>query len=340
MLRRWDQARHGEGQLVLLSAPPGFGKSRIAQAFRERIRADTIEHQYFGSPFHVNSAFHPFIRHIERAATITRADSPAQKLDKLEAMLGESPASQREAVALVATLLSIPFGDRYPPLQINEIVQKQRTMTLLEEQLAELSARAPLLLLFEDAHWIDPTSLELIGKIIRRSATLPAMIIVTYRPEFAPPWLQFAHVTMLRLNSLGRSQATLLIQETAEGRALPAQIVDQIVAKSQGVPLFVEEVTRSILESGDLAEDGKRYVMRGSMRDFVIPSTLQDSLIARLDRLGPAKEVALTASIIGREFSYELLEAVSGASARRSRACHVSASASATLGSIALSIAP
>jgi predicted ATPase len=211
----------------------------------------------------------------------------------------------------LAALLSIPFGERYPPLQINELVQKQRTMEILEEQLIQLSSRGPVLVVCEDAHWIDPTSLELMNRFIRRVADLPVMIIVTHRPEFTPPWLDLGHVTMLKLNQLGRSEVIDLIHKAAGGKSLPETIVTQIAAKSEGVPLFIEEITRSILESGDLEEVGGRYVLRQSIRDFTIPSTLQDSLIARLDRLGSAKDVVLTASIIGREFSYELIEAVS-----------------------------
>lgn len=309
--RRWEQARAGEGQLVLLSAPAGVGKSRMVQAFRESLGdAPVLCVQYFGSPFHANSAFHPFVRQIEWAAGIARTDVASQKLDKLEALLGGSAEASSETAPLVAALLSIPFGDRYPPLQINEAVQKQRTMAAIEDHLAELSARQPLLVLFEDAHWIDPTSLELMKRIVRRAADLPIMIVVTYRPEFAPPATELGHVTMLKLNGLGRSLAIDLVREVASGRMLPEAIVEQIVAKAQGIPLFIEEITRSIIDSGDLEEMGKRYELRRPDRDFVIPSTLQDSLIARLDRLGPAKDVALTASVVGREFTYELLEAV------------------------------
>ena len=214
----------------------------------------------------------------------------------------------------MAELLSVPFGNRYPPLQITEPVQKQRTKDLLEEQLVLLSARGPVLVIFEDAHWIDPTSIELMNKLVRRVVDLPVMIIVTYRPEFTPSWSDLDHATILKLNHLGRSQVVDLIHKTAGGKALPEAIIEQVAAKSQGIPLFIEEITRSILESDDLEELAERYVLRQSARGFTIPSTLQDSLIARLDRLGAAKEIALTASVIGREFSYELLEAISSVS--------------------------
>src|SRR5271168_19159 len=309
--RRWDHAKDCDGQLILLSAPAGFGKSRITQALRERLDDRSVTClQYFGSPFHVNSAFYPIIRQLEWAAGIVRTDTGPRKLDKLEAVLTNSAEDETEAAALMADLLSIPFGERYPPLQLTEAVQKQRTMEVLEEQLVVLSRRDAVLVLFEDTHWFDPTSLELMDRIVRRLVDLPVMIVVTYRPEFTAPWLDLGHVTMLKLNHLGRSQVVDLICKTAGGKTLPEAIVDQIATKSQGVPLFIEEITRAILESGDLEEEGERYVLRQSIRDFTIPSTLQDSLIARLDRLGVAKDVALTASIIGREFSYELLDAV------------------------------
>ena len=283
---RWDQAKDGDGQLILLSGPAGFGKSRMTQAFREDLGDSSITClQYFGSPFHVNSAFYPFIRQLEWAAGIVRTDAGAQKLDKLEAMLEGSAEDRTEAATLVAALLSIPFGDRYPPLQITEPVQKQRTMDLLEKQLVLLSTHGPVLVIFEDTHWIDPTSIQLMNKLVRRVVDLPVLIIVTYRPEFTPPWLDLGHATMMKLNHLGRSQVVDLIHKTAGGKTLPEAIVEQVAAKSQGSPLFIEEITRSILESGDLEEVGERYVLRQSIRDFTIPSTLQE-LVDRAS--GPA----------------------------------------------------
>jgi class 3 adenylate cyclase/predicted ATPase len=310
--RRWDDAKGGDGQLILLSAPAGFGKSRITEAFREDLGDSSILYlQYLASPFYVNSPFYPFIKRLEWAAGIARTDTDVQKLDKLEATLQESAENIREAAPLLAALLSIPFGGRYPPLQINEMVQKQKTMEVLEEQLISLSSRAPVLIVFEDAHWIDRTSLALMDRVVRRLADIPMMTVVTYRPEFTPPWQDLGHVTVLRLNQLPRRQVVDLIKEAAGGKTLPEAIVGQIAGKSGGVPLFIEEITRSILESGNLQLDGERYVLRQSTGAFTIPSTLQDSLIARLDRLGSAKDVVLSASIIGREFSYELIEAIS-----------------------------
>jgi class 3 adenylate cyclase/predicted ATPase len=313
--RRWNHAKEGDGQLVLLSAPAGFGKSRLTLSFREHLDDSSVTClQYFGSPFHVNSPFHPFIRQLERAAGIARTDTTVEKLHKLEGILEGSAENRIEQVPLLAALLSIPFEELYPRLQINELVQQQRTRELLEEQLVLISQRGPVLVVFEDAHWIDPSSLELMNSAIRRVANLPIMIVVTHRPEFPSPWSDLGHATVLKLNQLGRSQVVELIHKAAGGKTLPEAIIEHIVSKSQGIPLFTEEITRSILESGDLEEYRDHYVMRQSIREFTIPSTLQDSLIARLDRLGSAKDVVLTASIIGREFSYELIEALSSVS--------------------------
>ena len=309
--RHWESAKESEGQVVLLSAPAGFGKSRIAATFREEMRGSaTACPQYFGSPFHTASPFYPFIGQLEWAAGITRTDSAPQRLEKLEAVLVGGGEERLELAPLLAALLSIPFGDRYAPLQINEQVQKQRTMDELLARLIGSSVRGAALTIFEDVHWFDPTSLELMGVAVRRAVHLPMMVVVTHRPEFLPPWLELGHVTLLKLSNLARRDAVALIRKAADDKALPDSFVEQILAKSQGVPLFIEEITRSILESGDLEERDNRYVLRHENREFVIPSTLQDSLVARLDRLGTARDVALAASIIGREFPYELIAAV------------------------------
>ena len=239
--------------------------------------------------------------------------SADQKLDKLEAALAGPADTVAEAVPLLAALLSIPYAQRYPQLEtiMSELVRKQRTMHVIEEQLALLSRRGPLLVVFEDAHWADPTSIELLGRILRRVAGLRAMVIANFRPEFIPPWLGLGHVTLLTLNQLGRRQVNELIDKTAAGVTLPEPVIEQIVAKAQGVPLFVEEITRSVLASGAASRsETDSIISKDAHASFVIPATLQDSLVARLDRLGPVKDVALAASIIGQEFSFELVEAL------------------------------
>jgi class 3 adenylate cyclase/predicted ATPase len=313
LLRRcWNHAREGNGQLILLSAPAGYGKSRITKAFREQFGDSPVPClQFLASPFYVDSPFYPFIKRLEWTAGIVRTDSEAEKLDKLEGILHGSEETKSEAAPLLAALLSIPFGDRYPRLQINRLVQKQRTMEVLEEQVVLLSSHGPVLFVFEDAHWIDRTSLELLNKIILRAADLAVMIVVTYRPEFVPNWLDLDHMTEIKLSQLDGSDVVEFIHRAAGDKTLPEVVAEQIAAKSGGIPLFLEEITRSILESGALEFDGERYVLRQSTGAFTIPSTLQDSLIARLDRLGSAKDVVLAASIIGREFSYELIKAIS-----------------------------
>ena len=268
--------------------------------------------QFFCSPYHTNSALYPFMRQLELAAGLDRDTSADQKLDKLEAALAGPADIVAEASPLLAALLSIPYEHRYPQLEtiMSDMVRKQRTMHVIEEQLALLSRRGPLLVIFEDAHWADPTSIELLGRILRRVAGLRAMVIANFRPEFSPPWLALGHVTLLTLNQLGRRQVNELIEKTSTGVTLPESVIEQIVAKSEGVPLFVEEITRSVLASSALKERDWQYHLKDTHASFAIPATLQDSLVARLDRLGPVKDVALAASIIGQEFSFELVEAL------------------------------
>jgi class 3 adenylate cyclase/predicted ATPase len=313
MRQRWERAREGDGQVILLSALAGMGKSRMTQAFRDALVAvPPTCLQLFCTPYHTNSAFYPFIRQLEFAAGFARDDPPDRKLEKLETMLEGPPETVAEAAPLLAALLLIPYADRYTQLEtiMSELVRKQRTMAVLEEQLVLLSERSPVLLIFEDAHWADPTSLELMSRVVRRVEGLRVLVIVNFRPEFTPPWLGLGHVTLLTLNQFGRQQVTELIEKAARGVVLPGPVVEEIIAKAQGVPLFVEEITRSVVGSGTIEEIEGRYRLKGAGAPFVIPATLKDSLVARLDRLGPAKDVALAASIIGQQFSFELGEAV------------------------------
>jgi class 3 adenylate cyclase/predicted ATPase len=313
MRHRWERAVDGDGQVILLAAQAGMGKSRVTQAFRDSLgELGPICVHFFCSPYHANSALYPFMRQLESAAGLDRDDSADQKLDKLESALVGSADVVAEASPLLASLLSIPYAQRYPQLEtiMSELVRKQRTMHVIEEQLALLSARGQLLIIFEDAHWADATSIELLGRILRRVAGLRAMVITNFRPEFTPPWLGLGHVTLLTLSQLGRRQVNELIDRTAGGVTLPEAIIEQILTKSEGIPLFVEEITRSVLASDALEKRDGKYRLRDVVTSFVIPATLQDSLVARLDRLGSVKDVALAASIIGQEFSFELVQAL------------------------------
>jgi tetratricopeptide (TPR) repeat protein len=314
-LRRWEQACDGEGQVVMLSGEPGVGKSRIAQTVYERIKTDAgpdyLRVRCQCSPYYANTAFHPFIDQIERAAGFDRQDELGIKLDKLEALLAQGTNRVREAAAFISAMLSLPGGERYGPLDLTPQKQKEEILKALIEQLVGLSRRQPVLFVFEDIHWIDPTSLEVLNAMVDRIATERVLLVVTFRPEFVPPWLGRPHVTLVSLNRLARRQSAALVEGVIGGKRLPPEVLDQIVAKTDGVPLFVEELTKTVLEAGFLKEQDDRYELEGPLPPLAIPATLHDSLMARLDRLAPVKEVAQLGAAVGRDFSYELLAAVS-----------------------------
>jgi class 3 adenylate cyclase/predicted ATPase len=311
LLDRWEQAKEGDGQVVLLSGEPGIGKSRLLQALRERL-AD-MPHILLGcycSPHRLDSPLQPVIAHLERAANFARGDEPEQKLAKLEALLAQRDEDVARAAPLFASLLSIPAAGRYAPLDMSRQQQRERTLSTLVDQIERLAARQPVLLVWEDVHWADPTSLELLGLAIDRVQGLPVLAVVTFRPEFTPPWRGYTHVTGLTLNRLSRRRCGHLVAGVTGGKTLPDVVLDQIATKSDGMPLFAEELTKAVIESGLLREEDDRYELDGPLPPLAIPATLQDSLMARLDRLTPAKEVAQVAAVIGREFSHELLAAI------------------------------
>ena len=305
----------GEGQVVLLSGEAGIGKSRLTAALLERLSGEAHTRlRYFCSPQHTDSAFYPIIGQMERAAGLAHDDKPQAKLDKLDAVLAQTSTSTEDA-ALFAEMLSLPNDGRYPALELAPEQRRQRTLEALTSQLAELARLQPVLMIFEDAHWIDPTSLEVFGRIVDRIKTLPVLLIVTFRPEFDAPWVGQSHVTSLTLNRLGEREAAAIIARLVGNKELPADVLAEIVERTDGIPLFVEEMTKAVLEA-ESEGAARRTVAAVPSPALAVPASLHASLMARLDRLGPAKEVAQIGSAIGREFSHALLASV----ARKSEA--------------------
>jgi class 3 adenylate cyclase/predicted ATPase len=311
LLRRWALAKARDGQVVLVSGEPGIGKSRLTAALAERLVTEPHIHlRYFCSPYHQDSALHPFIDHLGRAAGFAHDDSPTARLEKLEALLARAMPPD-EDVALLADLLSLPTSERYPLPNFSPQRKKERTLEALLRQLEGLARQQPVLVVFEDTHWNDPTSHELLDLTVECVRGLPVLLIVTFRPEFQPPWTGQPQVTMLALNRLDRRDRTALAMQIAGGKALPDEVVAQIINHTDGVPLFVEELTKSILESGLLREEAERYVLDRALPPLAIPTSLHDSLMARLDRRAWVRRVAQIGAAIGREFSLTLLRAVS-----------------------------
>ncbi len=312
LLRRWRRAKQGEGQIALISGEPGIGKSRLVHALQERIVQDPhTPVRLQCSPFHTNSALYPMIDYLERAAGLKPDDDTGSKLDKLEALLRLSGDRIEDAAPLMAELLSITTESRYSPLKISPQEKKHRTLHTINTRLVALADQRPILVVLEDAHWIDPTTLELMELIIESATQAAILVVISYRPEFTSPWVGRPRVTLLALNRLDHESCALMVKEVAASRTLPDEIRRQIIARTDGVPLFVEELTRSILESGPQdATRGSRDAV-GSKTSMEIPATLMDSLEARLDRLGPAKDVAQLGATIGRTFDYDLLAKVS-----------------------------
>jgi class 3 adenylate cyclase/predicted ATPase len=309
LLRRWSKAKSGEGQVVLLSGEPGIGKSRLTAALLERIAAEPhIRLRYFCSPQHTDSALYPIISRVERAAQFAREDTAQAKLDKLDTHLALCFTARKDA-ALISEMLSLPNDGRYPKLGLEPQQQRQKMLEALTAQIDALSRSNPLVMIFEDVHWIDPTSLEVLGRTVDRLRTLGVLLIITHRPEFEPPWIGRPYVTALNLNRLGERQIVVLIDRVTGNKSLPESVRLDIIERTDGIPLFVEEMTKAVLEA-ESEGDARKTASSVSPSASAVPASLHASLMARLDRLGPAKGLAQTGAAIGREFSHALLAAV------------------------------
>src|SRR5215469_10652321 len=310
LLRRWSRAKGGDGQVVLISGEPGIGKSRLTAALLESLAPEPHTRlRYFCSPQHTDSAFSPIIGQMERAAGLLHDDTPVQKLDKLDALLAQASTSIQDA-ALIAEMLSLPNDGRYPALELTPEQRRQKTLEALTAEMETLSRQKPVLMIFEDAQWADPTSLEAFGRVVDRIRTLKVLLLVTFRPEFDAPWVGRPYVTALLINRLAEHEARAMIDRIVGKRQLSASIRQDIIERTDGIPLFLEEMTKAVLEA-ESETAAERAIAAVPSPALAVPASLYASLMARLDRLGgQAKELAQIAAAIGREFTHELLTVV------------------------------
>jgi class 3 adenylate cyclase len=310
LVHHWDRACAGEGQIVLLSGEAGIGKSRLVQALREELRARPHEMvRYQCSAQHANQPFYPAVRQIWHAAGFSPGETPRARLQKLEDLAAQSQLDPTK-VPYLAALLSVAVNGRHAPPELPPGVMKERTIEVLIALILGLTQTAAVLFVVEDAHWADPTTIELLSRAFHEFQGSPVLSVVTHRPTFVPPWHGDGRVTPLPLNRLARREARALIDAVTGGRTLPTDVIEQIILRTDGIPLFIEELTKTVLGSGLLTEENGHGSGAGSLPTLAIPATLQDSLMARLDRLGPAKEIAQIGAAIGRQFSYELIKSV------------------------------
>ena len=309
LLRRWARAKDGEGQVVLLSGEAGIGKSRLTAALLESVVAEPHTRlRYFCSPQQRDSALYPIIGQMERAARLAHDDSPQARLDKLDALLAQTSTSALDA-AFFAEMLSLANDGRYPTIELTPQQRRQRMLEALTTQMEALTRASPVLMIFEDVQWIDPTSLEALGRAVDQIRTVRVMLIMTFRPEFNPPWIGSPHVTALTINRLGPRDIESMIGRIVGDKLLPANIRQDIIERTDGIPLFVEEMTKAVLEA-ESESAAEQVVAAVPSPALAVPASLHASLMARLDRLGPAKELAQIGAAIGREFSHALLAAV------------------------------
>lgn len=312
LLRRWHQAAEGEGRVVLLAGEAGIGKSRIAETLRKQVEDESRPVlRFFASPNHENSALYPIIDHLRRAANIGRLDSDDEKLDKLIRLLRPEEERLSEVITLIGALLSIPVAHRYPSLNLSAQRQKEKTIEAVVDYLFAPADEGPLLVVFEDLHWMDPSSLQLLDRCIERAHKLPVLIALTYRPEFSAPWSGLYYVATVTLNRLSPSKSREILEKLTGGRSLPEPILTEIIDRCDGVPLYLEETFKAVKEGSVLREEERGFVLCQPHSPLAVPSTLQDSLMSRLDRLGRIKEIAQIGAVIGRQFSIDLLAAVS-----------------------------
>ena len=309
LLRRWSKAKTGEGQVVLLSGEAGIGKSRLTAAVLEHLADEPHTRlRYFCSPQHTDSALYPIVSQMERAAGLKLDDTSQAKLDKLDAVLAQS-FTPPQAAALFADMLSLPNDGRYPALELAPQQRRQKTLEALTTQMEAFSRSKPVLMIFEDVHWIDPTSLEMLGRTVDRIRNLRVLLVVTLRPDFDPPWLGRPYVTALTINRLGEREIVVMVERVIGNKLLPAGVLQDIIERTDGIPLFIEEMTKAVLEA-ETEGDAQQTTGAVPSSALAVPASLHASLMARLDRLGPAKEVAQIGAAIGREFSHALLAAV------------------------------
>jgi class 3 adenylate cyclase/tetratricopeptide (TPR) repeat protein len=308
---RWAQSRDGLGQVVLLGGEAGIGKSRLVHVLAEQVVAEGAPWLMLRcSPYHTNSAFYPVIEHLQRLLQWHRHETPVTRLATLEQALQTVALPLAEVVPPLAALLSLPVPEQYPPPALSSQRQKQKTLEALAAWLLAETARQPVLAVWEDLHWADPSTLELLEVMLDHVPTARLLLVLTSRPEFRPPWAPRSDVMQLTLTRLPRHQSEEMVVRVTRGKLVPAEVLAQVVAKTDGIPLFVEELVKTILEAGLMQEDAGRYRLTGPLPPLAIPATLQDALMARLDRLAMVKEVAQLGAVLGREFAYELLRAV------------------------------